>query len=405
MNRSKSSADSTHLDKWRKDTPGCNYRIHLNNAGAALMPAPVIEAIHNHLDKEIRFGGYEAAESAQREISATYDAIAELIGTTSANIAIVENATVAISQALSAFDFQRGDTMITTNADYSSNQIMLLNLADRYGIEIFRAKDLPDGGVDPNAVRSLIKKQRPKLVLMSWIPTNSGLIQKAKIVGDICRELEVPFLLDACQAVGQLPVDVTELHCDFLAATGRKFLRGPRGIGFLYVSDRMLEQGFQPLFPDIRGAKWTSTNDFQLEADAKRFENWEFPYALVLGLGAAAEYAQKVGINSACQRAGELATYTRQALDQLSEVHVLDRGDDKCAIVTAGIDGINIDNLVVQLRERNINTSTTKPNQRIIDNMDGEKVETALRISPHYYNTAEEVDEALGVIEELVYQL
>lgn len=404
MNRSKFSADTTHLEEWRKDTPGCNYRTHLNNAGAALMPAPVIEAIHNHLDNEIRFGGYEAAEAAEKEISVSYDAIAQLIGTVSANIAIVENATVAVSQALSAFDFQRGDTIITTNADYSSNQIMLLNLADRYGIEIVRAKDLPEGGVDPDSVRSLIKKQRPKLLLMTWIPTNSGLIQKAKAVGKICRKFEVPFLLDACQAVGQLPVDVTELHCDFLAATGRKFLRGPRGVGFLYVSDRMLEQGAHPLFPDTRGANWISANDFQVEADAKRFENWEFSYALVLGLGAAAEYAQTIGIEIAGQHASELTMYTREALTKLSDVQVLDGGENKCAIVTAGIEGIDVDNLVAQLREQNINTSATKRNHAVIE-MNEKNVETALRISPHYYNTVNEIDEAVGVIEELVYQL
>ncbi|GAA5521255.1 hercynylcysteine sulfoxide lyase [Fodinibius salicampi] len=288
MNKTK-LLGSSHLEKWRRDTPGCRYRTHFNNAGAALMPTPVIEAIHKHLDNEIRFGGYEAAEAAEKEISASYDAIAQLIGTVSANIAIVENATVAVSQALSAFNFQRGDNIITTNADYSSNQIMLLNLADRYGIEIVRAEDLPEGGVDPDSIHDLIQMQRPKLVLMSWIPTNSGLIQNAKVVGEICRKFEIPFLLDACQAVGQLPVDVMDLHCDFLAATGRKFLRGPRGVGFLYVSDRMLKQGYSPLFPDTRGAKWISANNFQVEGDAKRFENWEFPYALVLGLGAAAE--------------------------------------------------------------------------------------------------------------------
>lgn len=386
------------LNKWRADTPGCEHRNHLNNAGAALMPAPVTNAIHDHLEKEALYGGYEAADVAAEEIEASYQAVGQLIGSETSNIAMVENATVATSQALSAFNFNSGDTIITTNVDYSSNQIMLLNLARRFGIQVIRAADVPEGGVDPDSVRSLIQKHNPRLVLMSWVPTNSGLVQDTHAVGEICEETEVPFLLDACQAVGQLPVDVTELRCDFLAATARKFLRGPRGMGFLYVSDRMLERGMYPLYPDTRGAEWTSADEFKIAPDAKRFENWEFPYALVLGLGAAAKYANAVDIETAGQRARDLAAYTRQKLSRLPNLHVLDRGANQCAIVTAGIGGVDINKLVETLREENINTSASNRNHGIID-MDTKEVETALRISPHYYNTAEEIDQLFGVLE------
>lgn len=230
MNQSAPSSftGSQQVRQWRADTPGCGHRMHLNNARAALMPSPVIEAMQQYLDTEARYGGYETADEFAKEIEAAYASVGRLVGTGASGIALVENATVAVAQALSAFPLQPGDTIITTNVDYSSNQIMLLNLAERFGINVVRAEDLPEGGVDPSSVRSLIQKHRPRLVLMSWVPTNSGLIQDAQAVGKICKETEVPFLLDACQAVGQLPVDVAELHCDFLAATARKFLRGPR---------------------------------------------------------------------------------------------------------------------------------------------------------------------------------
>ncbi len=363
------------------------------------MPAPVINAIHSHLDKETRYGGYEAAEAAAEEIAASYDAVGRLIGTVAANIAIVENATVATSQALSAFDFQPDDTIITTNVDYSSNQIMLLNLAKRFGIEIIRAEDLSEGGVNPDSIHALIRKHRPKLVLMSWVPTNSGLVQDAHAVGKICSKANIPYLLDACQAVGQLPVDVAELNCDFLAATARKFLRGPRGLGFLYVSDQMLERELYPLFPDTKGAKWISANDFQLEPDAKRFENWEFPYALVLGLGAAAQYAHSVGIEVAGKRGHKLAKYTREKLSRLSNIRVLDRGKNKCAILTAEINDTDASNLVEELRKKKINTSVAKRHHGVID-MDAKEAETALRISPHYYNTIEEIDQTIDVLQD-----
>ncbi|SHF08125.1 Selenocysteine lyase/Cysteine desulfurase [Fodinibius roseus] len=394
-------SDHHDLNRWLDDTPGCSHRIHLNNAGAGLMPVPVINAVRDYLEKEARYGGYEAADAASGEIHSCYEAIGRLIGTTASNIAIVENATVAVSQVLSAFEFQRGDTIVTTNVVYSSNQIMLLNLVNRFGIKIIRAKDLPEGGVDPDSVRSLIEKHSPRLVMMSWVPTNSGLVQDARSVGEICREAEVPFVLDACQAVGQLPVDVKELKCDFLAATSRKFLRGPRGLGFLYVSDHMLEQGMLPMFPDTRGAKWTGVEEFRAESDAKRFENWEFPYALVLGLGAAARYLQSVGVETASRRALDLAAYTREKLAGLERVRVLDRGQNQCAIVTAAIRGMAAPEVVEKLRAKKINTSASMRHHGIID-MDAKGVETALRISPHYYNTREEIDRTTDVLKNVV---
>src|SRR5438552_1176180 len=228
------------LDRWRRDTPGCRDRIHLNNAGAGLMPRPVLDAITNHLAREAAIGGYEAADEAEPLVRETYALVAQLVGAAPRNIALVENATVAFSQALSAFDFRPGDRIVTTRTDYPSNQLMYLSLARRCGVEIVRADDLATGGVDPESVRRLACDPRTRLVAASWVPTNSGLVQDAAAVGTLCAELDVPYLVDACQSIGQMVVDVNELRCDYLAGTGRKFLRGPRGIGFLYVSDPML---------------------------------------------------------------------------------------------------------------------------------------------------------------------
>ncbi|WP_340104753.1 aminotransferase class V-fold PLP-dependent enzyme [Rhodohalobacter sp. 8-1] len=392
-----SPASPDQIKKWREDTPGCTYRNHLNNAGAALMPQPVIDTVQNHLELESRIGAYEAGDAASEDIQKAYTSVGELIGADSKNVAVVENATVATSQALSAFEFESGDTIITTNVDYSSNQIMLLNLSKRFGVDIMRAEDLPEGGVDPASVRRLIRKHRPKLMLMSWIPTNSGLVQDATSVGGICREENVPIILDACQAVGQIAVDVKELKCDFLAATSRKFLRGPRGMGFLYVSDRVLEKNMYPLFPDTHGARWTGPETFRLEEGAKRFENWEFPHALLLGMGMAAEYANQIGVEVIAQRATELGDYTRGKLTDIPGVRVLDYGNQKCAIVSATFEEIEADVLVQKLRERNINTSSAFRTSGVID-MNSKKANAVLRISPHYYNRRDEVDQ---VVDEL----
>lgn len=388
------------LERFRADTPAVAHgRIHLNNAGAGLMPRPVIAAIQQHLEREVQLGGYEAADAQQEQLAASYEAVAALVGARARNIAMVENATVAFAQALSAFDPVPGDVIITSNNDYVSNQLMYLSLARRTGVRIVRAGDLPEGGVDPESVRACIARERPALVAITWVPTNSGLIQPVADIGRICRAAEVPFLVDACQAVGQLPVDVGVLGCDFLAATARKFLRGPRGAGFLFVSDRMLEAERAPRFIDMRAADWVAPDDYRLAADARRFENWEFAYALVLGLGEAARYALGADVVGCGEAARALAVHARARLAELPGVRVLDRGPELCAIVTAEIAGVDAGRVVERLREQAINTSATFRGYAVID-MDAKQAASAVRISPHYYNTRREVDIAVFAIEE-----
>lgn len=389
------------VGRWRLDTPGCERLVHLNNAGAALMPQPVRDAVAAHLKLEEEIGGYEAADAQTEAVKAGYRALADLLGTRPHNLALVQNSTVAFAQAISAFDPGPGDTILTSRSDYASNQIMYLSLARRRGVDIIRAPDAPEGGIDPDAVRKLIGRRRPTLVALTWIPTNSGLVQPAHAVGEICRALDIPYLVDACQAVGQMPIDVGRLGCDYLAATARKFLRGPRGLGFLFVSDRMLERGAHPLLPDMHGATWTDDDDFVLTPDARRFETWECAFALVLGLGAAARYACDVGLETARDRSRELAAYARDRLSALPGVRVLDRGPELCAIATATFQGRHGKDLKLALRARHINTSSPEREDAVID-MDEKEATSALRISPHYYNTMEEIDTTIDALREII---
>jgi selenocysteine lyase/cysteine desulfurase len=389
------------LTRWRSDTPGCASLVHLNNAGAALVPRPVRDAILEHLTLEEKLGGYEAADAQVEAVQQVYTDVGRLLGARSRNVALVQNSTVAFSQAISAFDLSPGNVIITSRSDYASNQIMYLSLARRRGVEVIRAADAAEGGIDPEAVRELVTRRRPALVSLTWIPTNSGLVQPVEVVGRICREADVPYLIDGCQAVGQMPVDVSRLHCDYLTAATRKFLRGPRGLGFLYVSDRMLRSGAHPLLVDMHGASWTDADAFELAPDGRRFETWEFAYDLVLGLGAAARYALGVGLDTARDRARELADYARGRLAAVAGVRVLDRGPELCAIVTVAVAGRDTKDIKLELRRRGINTSSPQREDAVID-MDEKGTESALRISPHYYNTKEEIDTAVEALRELV---
>jgi selenocysteine lyase/cysteine desulfurase len=363
------------------------------------MPRTVSDAIIAHTELESAIGGYEAADQEAAAIEAVYTHTARLIGTRPGNVAITANATAAFIQCISTVDFAPGDVIITSRCDYTSYQISYLALARRLGVRVLHAADLPEGGIDPDSVRQLLTTPKVKFVSVSWVPTNSGLVQDVASVGRLCAEAGVPYHIDACQAVGQIPIDLTTLNCDYLSATGRKFLRGPRGIGFLYTADRALQRGDYPLYIDMRGAVWSALDQFTVAETARRFEDWEFAYALVLGLGAAARYATEVGTEGG-QRAFALAARLRAELAKIAGVRVLDRGRNPCAIVTAEVAGHDGAEVKRWMLEHNVNIVSTL---RWFGQYDfGEKkVESGVRLSPHYFNTEAEVDRAVELIREV----
>jgi selenocysteine lyase/cysteine desulfurase len=385
------------VKQWRDDTPGCANQIHFNNASAGLMPHAVLDVMVAHLQREMNFGGYESADDAEEAVAAAYGDVAKVLGARPRNTAVVENSTVAFFQALSAFDFKPGDVIVTTRNDYISNQLAYLSLARRHGVDLRRAADLATGGADPQSVRELLRDPRVRLLAVTWVPTNSGLMQPVEALGEVAEAAGVPYLVDGCQAVGQIPVDVGRLRCDFFSGTARKFLRGPRGIGFLYISDRALKRGDFPLYIDMRGADWVSADSFAPVPDARRFENWEFAYSLVLGLGEAARYALEVGVERGGKRARELSGILRHKLSGLSGIRVLDRGRELAALVTLQIAGWDAAELSKVLRTRGINSTASLRAYAVID-MDEKGATSALRLSPHYYNTEEEIDR---VVEQL----
>jgi selenocysteine lyase/cysteine desulfurase len=251
------------------------------------------------------------------------------------------------------------------------------------------APNAPEGGVDVEALARLARERRPRLVAVTHVPTSSGLVQPVEEVGRVCRELDLLYLVDACQSAGQLPLDVEAIGCDFLSVTARKFVRGPRGAGFLYVGDRALEAGYEPLFLDMRGADWTGDGYEQLPT-AKRFEDWEFPYAGLLGTAAAVRYALELGIEAISARALGLAEQLRQRLEA-SGLRTLDLGRHRCAIVTVAIPGWGDDAFHAALEQRRINSSVSEISSARFDFAD-KGVEWALRLSPHAFNTEDEVE-------------
>ncbi|PJJ66964.1 aminotransferase class V-fold PLP-dependent enzyme [Chryseobacterium geocarposphaerae] len=386
-----------NIDIIRQDIRGLSDgKMFLNNAGSSLMPRQVVDAMMDYLKQEEQFGGYEVANKNAELLESFYDETAKLINCKSSNIAFATSATDAYTKALSSIIFKEGDVIITTIDDYISNQITFISLQKKLKLKIIRTKNLSDHELDLEDLEELIKKYTPKLVAVTHIPTNSGLIQDVEGVGKICKKYGILYLVDACQSVGQLFVDVEKIGCDFLTATGRKFMRGPRGTGFLYVSDRILEQNYAPLLLDMRGANWTEYDNYELFKTAKRFEHWEVSYASLLGFTEALKYANTIGIHAIEHYNKGLSEKLRENLRDRG-FQVWDQGNHLSSIITfCGPDG-DLENIQKVLKENNIFFSVTYKNSALID-FTNKNINGIVRLSPHYFNTVEEIEKVSEIL-------
>lgn len=387
------------VERLRADTPGLAHVTHLQAAGAGLMPRPVIDAITSHIELEGRIGGYEAAAAQAEQLDGVYNSVADLIGAGPREIALTENATAAWCQAFYALALRAGDRVITSAAEYAANYVAFLHRVRRDGIVIDVAPSDASGAVDPDAVEALITS-RTALISLTWVPTNGGLVNPAAAIGQIARKHGIAYLLDACQAVGQMPVDVQALGCDFLSATGRKFLRGPRGTGFLYVAATRIA-ALEPAMIDHFAAPWVAADRYQLRDDARRFENWENAYALRAGLGAAVDYALDIGLEAIERRVRQLADELRRRLLELKGAQIRDAGTQRCAIVSFTIDGLAPEMTVQALRARKICIGASTAASTRLD-AEARRLPPLMRAAPHYYNSSADLDVLIKALHELM---
>ncbi len=383
------------IDRIRADTPAASRLAYLHNAGASLMPTAVVAAMKRHIDLESEIGGYAAADRESDRLDAVYGSVARLLNAAPDEIALMENATVAWQMAFYALPFRAGDRTLTAEAEYATNYVAFLQVAKRTGAVIDIVPSDASGELDVEALARMID-DRVKLIAMTWVPTNGGLVNPAAAVGRIARARGIPYLLDACQAVGQMQVDVETIGCDMLSATGRKFLRGPRGTGFLYVRRSLLQQ-LEPPMIDHFAAPWVSRDHYQLRDDARRFETWENNYAARLGLGAAIDYALAIGLGPIEQRCRLLADRLRNGLGAISGITIRDLGRAPGAIVSFTMEGREADAIVSSAAAAGITIGASDPSSTRID-AEVRALPPLVRASPHYYNTDAEIDRLIALL-------
>jgi cysteine desulfurase / selenocysteine lyase len=385
------------LDRIRADTPALSRLTFLASAGSSLPPRPVLDATIDHLRLEAEIGGYAAADRARDRHQAVYRAIARMIGAAPDEIALTESATRAWQMAFQTLCWRPGDRILTGRAEYAANYVALLQVARRHGVTIEVIPDDPHGATDQQALHAMIDP-RVRLIALTWMPTNGGLINPAAAIGAIARAAGIPYLLDACQALGQAEVDVAALGCDMLAATGRKFLRGPRGTGFLYIRrDRLLRT--EPAILDHFAAPWTAPDAYAPRPDARRFEAWESSIANALGLGAAVDYALDIGMDAIARRCTALAARLRQGLNACG-AETLDLGQAQSAIVSFRLPGHDVGAVIARAEAAGIVIGGSPPAATLLD-AQARGLGPVLRASPHYFNLDSEIDRLVAFVAEL----
>jgi selenocysteine lyase/cysteine desulfurase len=373
----------------RAETPSVHNVLHLNNAGASLMPEPVFDAVEGHLRLERELGGYEAEDAQAADLADLYPSIGRLLNASTDEIAFIENATRAWDMAFYAVPFKAGDVILTAEAEYASNYIAYLQMTKLRQVRVETIPSDDKGQIDVAALEERLARGGVRLVAVTHVPTQSGLVNPAEAVGRVARRHGVLYLLDACQSVGQMPLDVERIGCDMLSGTGRKFLRGPRGTGFLYVRRSILEE-LEPPFLDLHAATWTTPDRYEVRPDARRFENWESYVAGRLGLRAAVRYGLDLGMQNIWSRVRGLGMKLRAALAEVPGVAVRDQGAELCGIVTFTKEGEEPGAIRARLSASRINVTTSTIASSRLDPR-WRSTGTVVRASIHYYNTEEEI--------------
>ncbi|WP_027498737.1 aminotransferase class V-fold PLP-dependent enzyme [Rhodococcus sp. 114MFTsu3.1] len=381
------------LDRIRRDTPAAVSSIFLDSAGSSLPPDPVVDAAVAHLRREAAVGGYRAANERMDDLAAVKTSIARLIGATPSGIALSDSATRSWTDFFYSIPLTHGDRILLCQVEYASNAIAALQRAAATGATVEFVPSDPSGQIDLAALEDMLD-ERVRIVSLVHAPTNGGLINPAREVSELAHRVGALVLLDACQSIGQVRVDVGELGVDALSATGRKWLRGPRGTGFLYVRPGLADT-LEPPALDLHSAQWSGEREYQLAADASRFEFWECSVASRLGLGVAVDYLLDIGIDAVQDAVSARAEHLRAGLRTVAGVTVHDLGDRRSGIVSFTVDGRNPTDVRDELAAKGITVTVSHRRSTLVD-MSSRGLDSVIRASPHYFVTFDQLDELVA---------
>jgi cysteine desulfurase / selenocysteine lyase len=385
----------------RAATPGCARRVHLNTAGAGLPSQQVLSAMTAHLARESLEGPMEAGAAVAPVLEELRALAARLINAEPADVAFASGCTHAWGVAFAALPPLRpGQRVLVSRHEWGSNLASLARAAHHAGVRLETMACAEDGSVDPEALARAID-ERVALIALTWLPANGGLVNDAQAIGAVARAAGVPLLIDAAQALGQMPVDVQAVGCDLLVAPGRKHLRGPRGTALLYARPGFRER-LQPAFLDVDGLVSDAGAGAVagLRADARRLETGETSVAALLGLREAVSLALELGAGPIASRVRALAGLLREGLAGIDGVHLRDLGTQRSALVSFTLDRIGPQQLKQELARRAINIGANGVPYTPLD-MRARGLDMIARMSVSCLTTEDEIARALAAVREL----
>lgn len=371
---------------------------HFNHSGASLASTAVLTQINAHLAAEASCGPIEAGIAATPLLEDLRQSVAQLLNAHCSEVAFTSSAAASWGLAFSALPaFKPGDRILMGRHEWGGNMATMHATARRCGASLEVIPCDPTGAVSTDALRQMLDS-RVKLVSLTWCPANGGLVNPAAQIGSICRAAGVPYFVDAGQALGQLCVDVRELQCDVLTGAGRKYLRGPRGTGILYLRREFIP-ALMPAYLDVRSAPWHE-GAFHIREDAQRFEAGEVPIALLLGLKAAVESTLALGVSTIRARIKMLAEELRARLSDLRGVRLLDLGHQHSGLVSFNIDALPADEVRRRLLQQGFNVAANLSGYTPLD-MTTRRLASVVRASVHVFNTEDEVDRLVKAIRDI----
>ena len=395
---------SDYIRDFRRTEPfAVGQPIFLNSAGSSLPDPSVRDVVQEQLRIEFTKGGYAAANEAEPDIERFYNSAAALIGGSAEGIAYVDSGTRAWNSIMYAVPgLGPGKQIITARSEFGSNLVSLAHLASLTGASVDLVEVDANGRIQLEHLLSMVS-ERTALVALSMVNAHAGTVNDLAGVGQALKEIapDVTFVVDGCQAAGQIPIDVTALGASALTVTGRKWLRGPRGSGFLYVDPQELHR-FRPTAFDqtIAGLQTPGTfphTDLSIRDDARRFEMWERSHATMLGLGQAIDVTMALGVDAIQERIAALASALRIGIASIPGLDVLESADERSGIVGVSRSSGSVWEIVSALKETGFEVGAM-PRWEAPPAFGGRTDKSVLRLSPHIFNTSEEIQQALDAL-------
>ncbi|MFI8106512.1 aminotransferase class V-fold PLP-dependent enzyme [Streptomyces sp. NPDC086023] len=374
-------------------------RVHLNTAGAGLMPAEVVDVMADHLAQEAAEGAYETElRHADTLDKGVYEALASVLDAPVDDVALFDNATRAWSSAVGALRLTGTGRVWITPYEYAGNLILWTELRRRTGLRVEVVPLTPSGDLDLDWMRRNIRED-VAVVSVPHVPSGCGIVNPVEEIGRILAPWPCLYLVDACQSVGQLDVSVRRIGCDLLTGAGRKFLCGPRGTGFAAIGPR-LRAAATPLFHDLHVADVTALHDYEVHTDsARRFEYAERSAAAVRGLDAALRH--HLARTAEPGTGHDARAAIRDAIAAVPGTRLIDPGTRHASLVTFVCADVSAARIRAELAARGVSVWVAQGNHTPLY-LPGQGVDHAVRVSPHHYTSPQDTEVFARALREVI---